>query len=66
MNSLQTRLRKIEAATPETQGSFRVVFERIGGREKADREQVELEAQGHTVMRVQFVSADKMREGAAA
>ena len=57
--SLQTRLRKIEAATPEAPQNHRVVFEPVGGKEQADREQAELEAQGHTVMRVQFVSADK-------
>jgi hypothetical protein len=49
-------------ATPEAPGSCRVVYEKVGGKAEADREQAELEAQGHHVMRVRFVSADNGRE----
>jgi hypothetical protein len=66
MNSLKTRLRRIEGATPEAPVSCRIVYESVGGKDEADREQAELEAQGHTVMRVVFVSTDNGRERDAA
>ena len=61
MNSLHTRLRRIEAATPETRHNHRVVLERVGGEAEADRQQAKLEAEGYTVIHVQFVSPDDMR-----
>jgi hypothetical protein len=66
MSRLETRVRQLEKATPGTPHACRVVYERVGGEAEADREQAELEAEGHTVMRVVFVSADNGRERDAA
>ena len=48
MNRLQTRLRRLEKATPGAYGSLRVVLEPVGAEAKADRQQAELEAQAYT------------------